>query len=427
MRLEIQHFSKIKQASIKLDGITVIAGENNTGKSTIGKILSCMFNSMYKVDEKASWKKKEQIESLLRYNWQNSWYHNLKNGEQRVTVNVPSRTSRKRYANAADLLMTADEERKIEIISELYDNLRNVIDDESRETLCHEVLEKVNGILNLKTETVEQTLIADAFGRYFYAQINDLYEPESEARATLVIQGKKVHVGIKQNREYMIDREISVMHEAISIDSPVIMNYMNSWEYSEGLSEQDLHLLQKLSANVPDNAIGKLMAEEKISDIQKMLSEVTIGKVIKNEDGDFFLVDDEMHFFEIGNLSMGIKAFTILRTLLEKGEIRENDVLVLDEPEIHLHPEWQLIYAELIVLLEKYLHLTILITTHSPYFLEAIETYTKKHNVDNITNYYLAQADGKETVMKDVTGDLQSVYQLLAKPFEKLESIQLSE
>ena len=414
MRLEIQHFSKIKQASIKLDGITVIAGENNTGKSTVGKILSCMFNSMYKVDEKASQKKKEQIESLLRYNWQNSWYHNLKNDDQRVTVNVPSRTSRKRYANAAELIMAADEERKIEIISELYDNLRNVIDGESRDALCHEVLEKVNSILNLKNEAVEQTLIADTFGRYFYGQMNDLYEPESEAKAILLIQGKKIQVGIKQNSEYMIEREISVMHEAISIDSPAIMDYMNSWEYSDGLSEQDLHLLQKLSANIPDNAIGKLMAEEKISDILKMLSEVTIGKVIKNEDGDFFLADEEMHYFEIGNLSMGIKAFTIIRTLLEKGEIHEKDVMVLDEPEIHLHPEWQLIYAELIVLLEKYLHLTILITTHSPYFLEAIETYTKKHNVDHITNYYLAQADGKETVMKDVTENLQSVYQLLA-------------
>lgn len=261
---------------------------------------------------------------------------------------------------------------------------------------------------------------------YFYGQMNDLYEPESEAKAILLIQGKKIQVGIKQNSEYMIEREISVMHEAISIDSPAIMDYMNSWEYSDGLSEQDLHLLQKLSANIPDNAIGKLMAEEKISDILKMLSEVTIGKVIKNEDGDFFLADEEMHYFEIGNLSMGIKAFTIIRTLLEKGEIHEKDVMVLDEPEIHLHPEWQLIYAELIVLLEKYLHLTILITTHSPYFLEAIETYTKKHNVDHITNYYLAQADGKETVMKDVTENLQSVYQLLAKPFEKLESIQMS-
>lgn len=46
--------------------------------------------------------------------------------------------------------------------------------------------------------------------------------------------------------------------------------------------------------------------------------------------------------------------------------------------------------------------------------------------MDHITNYYLTQADGKETVMKDVTENLQSVYQLLAKPFEKLESIQMS-
>lgn len=60
MRLEIQHFSKIKQASIKLDGITVIAGENNTGKSTVGKILSCMFNSMYKVDEKLHRRRKNR-------------------------------------------------------------------------------------------------------------------------------------------------------------------------------------------------------------------------------------------------------------------------------------------------------------------------------------------------------------------------------
>ena len=39
MELKISNFAKIKEANIKLDGITVIAGENNTGKSTIGKIL----------------------------------------------------------------------------------------------------------------------------------------------------------------------------------------------------------------------------------------------------------------------------------------------------------------------------------------------------------------------------------------------------
>ena len=71
-----------------------------------------------------------------------------------------------------------------------------MIDDESRDALCHEVLEKVNSILNLKNEAVEQTLIADTFGRYFYGQMNDLYEPESEAKAILLIQGKKIQPSI---------------------------------------------------------------------------------------------------------------------------------------------------------------------------------------------------------------------------------------
>lgn len=39
MRLQIENFAKIAKADINIDGITVIAGENNTGKSTIGKAL----------------------------------------------------------------------------------------------------------------------------------------------------------------------------------------------------------------------------------------------------------------------------------------------------------------------------------------------------------------------------------------------------
>ena len=44
MKLRIQNFAKIKEADIILDGITVIAGNNNTGKSTVGKILDSMYN-----------------------------------------------------------------------------------------------------------------------------------------------------------------------------------------------------------------------------------------------------------------------------------------------------------------------------------------------------------------------------------------------
>lgn len=39
MKLRIKNFAKIEDADINIDGITVIAGENNTGKSTVGKIF----------------------------------------------------------------------------------------------------------------------------------------------------------------------------------------------------------------------------------------------------------------------------------------------------------------------------------------------------------------------------------------------------
>lgn len=63
---------------------------------------------------------------------------------------------------------------------------------------------------------------------------------------------------------------------------------------------------------------------------------------------------------------------------------------ILDESEIHLHPEWQLLFAELIVMLQKEFNLHILLNTHSPYFLQVIEVFAEKYGVDDKCEYYLA-------------------------------------
>lgn len=39
MKISIENIGKIKSTSILLDGFTVIAGENDSGKSTVGKIV----------------------------------------------------------------------------------------------------------------------------------------------------------------------------------------------------------------------------------------------------------------------------------------------------------------------------------------------------------------------------------------------------
>lgn len=48
MYLLLRNFAKISNAKIKIDGITVIGGKNNSGKTTIGKTLFAYYNSFYK-------------------------------------------------------------------------------------------------------------------------------------------------------------------------------------------------------------------------------------------------------------------------------------------------------------------------------------------------------------------------------------------
>ena len=78
--------------------------------------------------------------------------------------------------------------------------------------------------------------------------------------------------------------------------------------------------------------------------------------------------------------------------------------------------------AEIIVLLQKELGMHVLMSTHSPYFLNAIEVYSKKHAVDGLCSYYLAEtcADGRSR-FAEITGSTEVAYEKLAAPFDTLE------
>ena len=69
MNLKIRNFGAIKNADIKVDGITVITGNNNTGKSTIGKVFFSYFNSFHDMEIKVVKKKifeKQVILGILK-------------------------------------------------------------------------------------------------------------------------------------------------------------------------------------------------------------------------------------------------------------------------------------------------------------------------------------------------------------------------
>lgn len=196
------------------------------------------------------------------------------------------------------------------------------------------------------------------------------------------------------------------------------------------LKTTDAHLLsclRKEEEDVLDGIFDSVIVKDRLSDIYSMLGEVIKGEIIALQDGGYCLKSSQFSKpLNMKNLSTGLKSFALIKRLLENGSLKEKDVLILDEPEIHLHPEWQLTYAELIVLLQKEFDLTIVITTHSPYFLDAINVFSAKHEISNRVNYYLAENERKESYLHDVTGNVDAIYKKLSDPLQRLENIRSS-
>ena len=163
------------------------------------------------------------------------------------------------------------------------------------------------------------------------------------------------------------------------------------------------------------------MANKKLEQIYQTISTVCEGDVVdeKHDSVGYHIGNQRL---EVRNMSTGLKTFAILKRLLTNGCIEMNGTIILDEPEIHLHPEWQLVFAELIVLLHKEFGLHILLNTHSPYFLNAIEVYAAKYQVTDKCKYYLMQSTGKTSEIEDVSDNIEKIYRKLARPLQELEN-----
>ena len=86
-----------------------------------------------------------------------------------------------------------------------------------------------------------------------------------------------------------------------------------------------------------------------------------------------------------------------------------------------MHPEWQLVLAELIVLIYKEFGVHVLLNTHSPYFLRAIQVYSAKHKIADKCKYYLSELSDDIAVITDVSDNIEKIYSKLSQPLQKLE------
>ena len=120
----------------------------------------------------------------------------------------------------------------------------------------------------------------------------------------------------------------------------------------------------------------------------------------------------------IFNVSMGIESFILLNILLKIDFFKENNILIIDAPEVYLHPKWQIEYAKIITNLAKEFDIKIIVTTHSPYMVKAFKKFSEEEKMTDNTNFYLMKKEGNISNVKNVNFNLEEIYSELGSTFE---------
>lgn len=431
--ISISNLAKIKKADVKINGLTVISGENDTGKSTVGKAIYSTIKSLngYKTSGaneikrailgrmgdlirlmgrliKRRTKKFEEIRKDIFYYIRHDVSYLHGNYIRFVTDNEDD--DKEKY----EQIITSLDFQKLDVLIKKIDtyakNNQYWKDNVLKEKIDHlaEVIQTyLSERIRLSTDLYFE--FKQCIGGVY---INSMH-PDDEGKVSLYLQNKEI-LEMSLNKETILVNKYDegsfdyIFDDATYIETPLLINEEFNLSFHSRSSFADV--VNKIkSAKLPKN--------EKIKYIlDKIPGEISF------ENGKFlYKVAPSAMELSLSAMASGVKSFNILQLLAQGGYIGGvSKLLIVDEPENHLHPEWQLRYAELIVNLVAE-GASVIITSHSPYMIEALYFYAKKKLDESKVAFYYTEKKDKEnyTEIKE-TKDLSIIFDKLSKPLEQL-------
>ena len=317
MNLKLENIGIIKKADINLDGLTVIAGENDTGKSTLSKAIFALLKS------------RDKDFSMLP---------------------------------------------KIFKEKSIYKN----------------------SIMELETKDIKYYRKDDSVWSTFT-------DEKPDAIDVIFIESPLVwNLQEFFNTTVQIESRLSQIGEEISIPYPYLMKDLD-------------YKLHTSKSNIGNNNLVK--------SIKNSLVNVMNGEFKKNEQSNMYSFHRDDNIYDLINMATGIKYFGLIQVLIDNNRLDKNVILVLDEPEVHLHPKWQLKLAELIVLLVKN-GVKVLVNSHSPYMIEALQRYSEKEKIEDKTNFYLAEDGIIGKIENSNSRTLSEIFEKLSEPYDVFEQME---
>lgn len=465
MKLIITQYRAIHHAEIHLNGLTVVSGINGCGKSTISKMLHSIFeisSDFYPIVRLNNIERLEDYYKLLSFitDWININYHHLnlnhvlnssKDSKNNKKLNLDSNLELEKIKKELNLikLNTISEKEKEDVdslllkINKLIDEILDLylMNKATSSPVIHLIrLHKIKFGFKYKKmnnetreiqeffkcvkkdiESIVRKIDEEAFTtrpkKYLLDRLPLLFHTDEKPELVELYENGEPILG-KDNKNIAMPFFIK---NVIYLDSPMAFQSVNPnrehWDKINSL------LVKKLSTN-------QLLPESNRLICNEILKVIGGGINIDSNNRILFTREKDNLKLELTDCATGIQSLSILFSLLNNNSINNNTLLILDEPEVHLHPQWITELARILVLIRKYVKCHIFISTHSTDMIRGLKYLSEQEKIQDNLNFFLAE-ESKDYPSKfdyvNLEDQIGKIFKCFNKSFEKLDSMMEAE
>lgn len=405
----------ISHADIRLHGITVLAGENGSGKSTVARWLNASLFVMNRYEQLVEEDGKRAVEDKLRHltralPFGAEEFSGLRSKLEDIYY-IDSSINKMPFPELVEFYMSS--------VQEFCDAmLFRSSDASSLDNEFHYDTRRINAFFGVRAKKDEEYAeTVERLRRRLESDVNEIVTEIDKKKTERTANNFSVYMTRLLSAEEASSRSVEI---GFSEDGQNLMldDFKMPLAISRAIYLDTRKLCDYLKprfAGYIDNLLRK-QSPAPLSKESKMLIralQFTIGgdvnyksQPVRKGTEVFRFVTPEGLDIPLQNAATGVISFSILLRLLQNGWLDDSTMLIIDEPEGHLHPQWIVEYARLLVKLHKHLGVKVMVSSHNPDMVAAIQSISRKEKVLDRTLFYLAERDDKEGMPTYHTKDL---------------------